>query len=239
MEFAVIADIETVDPIILNDHAFLGDGQIQATENITGIAEYPGKCPSECFGFPNQGSPLKRSPHHAKRTESPGRQLSKPNKRSSAATRQSKIGAGRSSKGPGRRKNASFPTVRAQFSALPVEDRLQFLSWLFEGALSHCVATRADTGVASSQDIDMTYDCYQPSSSTELVEAQQPPSRKGLAFSVEENFLLMNLREEQNLAWSEVTRLFAQKFPGRSKGSLQVYWSTTLKKQRLSLVDVA
>jgi hypothetical protein len=56
---------------------------------------------------------------------------------------------------------------------------------------------------------------------------------------MEENVLLVNLREEQNLAWPEVTRLFAQKFPGRSKGSLQVYWSTTLKNQRLPLADVA
>jgi hypothetical protein len=54
---------------------------------------------------------------------------------------------------------------------------------------------------------------------------------------MEEN--LVSLREEQNLAWSEVTRLFAKKFPGRSKGTLQVYWSTTLKKQQLSLVDIA
>jgi hypothetical protein len=143
----------------------------------------------------------------------------------SAATRQSKSSAGRSNEGSGRRKNVSFPTVRAQFSALPVEERLQFLTWLFEGALSHCVATRAYTDVvsasrcASSQDVDMTYDCDQPSSSTELVEAQQPPSRKGLAWSVEEYCLLVNLREEQNLAWSEVTRLFARNFPGRSKGS--------------------
>ncbi|CDM35129.1 unnamed protein product [Penicillium roqueforti FM164] len=41
----------------------------------------------------------------------------------------------------------------------------------------------------------------------------------------------------RNLAWSEVTRQFAQKFAGRSKGSIQVYWSTTLKKQRRSLAD--
>jgi hypothetical protein len=154
-----------------------------------------------------------------------------------------KNGAGRSTKGPGRHKRVAFPAICAQFSALPVEDRLQFLSWLFEGALSHCVSTRASTDTVSvsrcisSQDVDTSCDCHRLASSTELVDAQ--PTRKGLPWSMEENCLLVHLREEQNLAWSEVTRLFAQKFPGRSKGSLQVYWSTTLKKKRLSLADVA
>jgi hypothetical protein len=75
-------------------------------------------------------------------------------------------------KGPGRHKSVSFPAVRAQFSALPVRDQLQFLSWLFEGALSHCVSTSANTDTASvtrcisSQDVDMTYDCDQPAHTT-------------------------------------------------------------------------
>ena len=30
-------------------------------------------------------------------------------------------------------------TAFSQFMILPIEDRLQFLSWLFEGALRHCV----------------------------------------------------------------------------------------------------
>lgn len=85
----------------------------------------------------------------------------------------------------------------------------------------------------------MTYDCDYPSLSTERVEAQQVPSRKSLPMSMEENCLLVSLREEQKLAWEEVARLFAKRFPGRSQGSLQVYWSTRLKKQQLSLVDVA
>ncbi|KAJ5117321.1 hypothetical protein N7448_010953 [Penicillium atrosanguineum] len=238
-------DFETIDPAILNDPVLPVGGQIQATENITSIAKCTGKCPLQCSGFPNQDSPLKCRRHHAERTKIPGRQFLKPNKRSTDATRHSKNGAGRSNKGLGRRKNVSFPTVRAQFSALPVEDRLQFLSWLFEGALSHCVSTPADTDIASVtrcasvQDVETTYDCDRPSSNTDRVEAEDPPSRKGLPWSREENYLLVNLREEQNLTWSEVTKLFAQKFPGRSKGSLQVYWSTTLKKQRLSLPDAA
>lgn len=57
----------------------------------------------------------------------------------------SQDGAGRSNKGSHRRSSVSFPIVRAQFSALPVEDRLEFLSWLFEGALSHCISTPLST----------------------------------------------------------------------------------------------
>jgi len=237
-----LPSIETIDPAILNDHACPGVGQIQAAETISGIATCQDRSPSECSHFPNQDPPLQCRRQNAKGTADPNRQSTKINKRSSVGKRCSKIGAGRSSSC---RNSVSFPTVRAQFSALPVEDRLQFLSWLFESALSHYVSTRPNIDVASvsrcasSQHGDMTYDCDQSSSNTELVDAQQPPSRKGLPWSMEENFLLVSLREEQNLAWSEVTRLFAQKFPGRSKGSLQVYWSTTLKKQRLCLADVA
>lgn len=38
---------------------------------------------------------------------------------------------------------------------------------------------------------------------------------------MEENCLLVNLWEEHHLGWSEVTRLFTQRFAGRSKGALQ------------------
>lgn len=115
----------------------------------------------------------------------------------------------------------------------------EFLSWLFEGALSRCVSTalNIDADSASTcvlnQDVDTIYDCDPPSSKSELVDAQHTPStRKRLPWSVEEEHLLVKLREEHNLSWSEVTKRFAQKFPGRRKGSLQVYWSTKLKKKR-------
>lgn len=201
------------------------------------------RSPLECSHFLNQDPPLQCRRQNAKGAADPDRQSSKINKRSSAGKRYSKNSAGRSNKGPRRRNSVSFPTVRAQFSALPVEDRLQFLSWLFEGALSHCIPTPLITDATvsrciSSQDSDVAYDCDQPGSNTELVDAQHTPcTRKGLRLSVEGDSLLVKLREEQNLAWSEVTKLFAQKFPGRSKGSIQVYWSTTLKKQRRSLAD--
>ncbi|CDM29877.1 hypothetical protein DTO013E5_9494 [Penicillium roqueforti] len=231
---------EAIDPAILDDHAFPGGEQTQTTENTTNIAICPDRCLLECSHSPNQDPPVQSRRQNAKGTAVPGRQ-SKINKRSSAEKRYSKHGAARSNKGPHRRSSVSFPTVRAQFSALPVEDRLEFLSWLFEGALSHCISTPLSTDATvprciANQDSDITYDCDQPSRNTELVDAQHTPCmRKGLLWSEEEVSLLVKLREGQNLAWSEVTRQFAQKFAGRSKGSIQVYWSTTLKKQRRSL----
>ncbi|KAJ5981937.1 hypothetical protein N7451_012037 [Penicillium sp. IBT 35674x] len=57
-------------------------------------------------------------------------------------------------------------------------------------------------------------------------------SRKGLKWSAEEDRLLVKLREEEKLAWPEVTKRFGQVFPGRKQGSLQVYWSTELSKQK-------
>ena len=236
-----LPDPETIDPAILDDHVFPGDEQTQATENIPGIATCPNRCLLECSHSPNQDPPLESRRQNAKGTAVPGRR-SKVNKRLSARKRSSKQNAGQSNKGPPCRSSISFLAVRAQFSALPVEDRLEFLSWLFESALPRCISTPSsrDTTVSryiANQDSDITYDCDQPSPNIEPVDAQHTScTRKGLPWSVEERSLLVKLREEQNLAWSEVTRQFAQKFAGRSQGSIQVYWSTTLKKERRSLV---
>ncbi|OQE57782.1 hypothetical protein PENNAL_c0388G09470, partial [Penicillium nalgiovense] len=56
----------------------------------------------------------------------------------------------------------------------------------------------------------------------------------GLKWSAEEDHLLRKLRDEQNLAWSEVVKQFSREFPGRSEGSIKVYYSTTLKNRRPS-----
>lgn len=55
-------------------------------------------------------------------------------------------------------------------------------------------------------------------------------SRKGSPLSKEENRLLVQLRDEESLACSEVFKPFDQRFPRKSQGSIQVYWSTKLKK---------
>jgi hypothetical protein len=45
----------------------------------------------------------------------------------------------------------------------------------------------------------------------------------------EEEDLLVKLRREQGLPWSDVVRLFSEQYLGRTRGSIQVYWSTHLK----------
>jgi hypothetical protein len=163
-------------------------------------------------------------------------QTSKINKGSGTRQRHSRNGSSRPKKGSVHRQSISFPTVRAQFSALSVEDRLQFLSWLFEGALTHCSSTPSNAVGASpsSQYDEINDNCDQTSLNTQVIDAQHTSSRKGLSWSVEEDRLLIKLRDKQNLAWSEVVKRFSQEFPGRSEGSIKVYWSTKLKKKRRS-----
>ncbi|RAL06782.1 uncharacterized protein BO97DRAFT_409432 [Aspergillus homomorphus CBS 101889] len=55
-------------------------------------------------------------------------------------------------------------------------------------------------------------------------------SRKGTPWSTNEVNLLVELRRDRKLPWSEVTKLFSDRYPGRSKGSIQVYWSTKVKR---------
>ncbi|KAL2836343.1 hypothetical protein BJX68DRAFT_37383 [Aspergillus pseudodeflectus] len=56
-------------------------------------------------------------------------------------------------------------------------------------------------------------------------------SRKGLPWLPEEQGLLVKLKKDQGLHWPDVTRLFSEQYPGRSQGSIQVYWSTNLSKR--------
>lgn len=250
-------------------------------------------------------------------------------------------------------KSPNFSSVRSQFFAMSLQDRLQFVSWLFEGALSQCVSQPmgADTASASNcgafdpdtmhnlaqptidwfphqgsrfepqvhgdrplcepgenelQDDQLEYEiekilthrCDAHGSVSYLVKwkgyghvdatwepgfslrdtvalenyelelaikahrvhetpdcnrtadrarskafvtrrphsiakgsstRSNPITRKGLAWSLEEVDFLTELKAHNDLPWSAIHRRFSQKFPGRSKGSLQVYWSTKMK----------
>ncbi|KAJ6157214.1 hypothetical protein N7497_006099 [Penicillium chrysogenum] len=231
-------NIETIDPAILNDHDSPIAEQVQTTTSITDTAADPKECPAKSTRSLNKASTLQRKRQNSKGTLDADRQP-KRTKRSGITKRHTGISSDRSNKSSGHAQSTSFPTVRAQFSALSVEDRLQFLSWLFQGVLSHCGSTppSADAhsapGCISSQCDDINDNCDQTSLNTQVIDAQHTSSRKGLSWSVEEDRLLIKLRDKQNLAWSEVVKQFSQEFPGRSEGSIQVYWSTTLKKKRL------
>ncbi|PKX89123.1 SANT/Myb-like DNA-binding domain-containing protein [Aspergillus novofumigatus IBT 16806] len=119
----------------------------------------------------------------------------------------------------------SFSLLRSHFTSVLVDECLQFLTWLFEGALPRCMSEfdlRVSECIAQP-----THYVSQPADSTALPET----SRKGMPWSSEEIELLLRLRRDEKRAWSEVTRLFLDQFPGRSRGSIQVYWSTTLKNR--------
>lgn len=66
--------------------------------------------------------------------------------------------------------------VAARWGIIPLMSSL--VPEKLECALSHYISARPNTDIvsvsryASSQDIDITYNCDQPSSSTELVKAQ-------------------------------------------------------------------
>jgi hypothetical protein len=55
-------------------------------------------------------------------------------------------------------------------------------------------------------------------------------SGKGSNFTHEEDALLADLkRDDRRLSWHEIHEQFTSKFPGRSRGALQVRYSTKLK----------
>ncbi|KAJ5678490.1 uncharacterized protein N7477_004123 [Penicillium maclennaniae] len=208
----------TIDPAILDDNHTRDFEQAQRTA-ITPITPTI----SRNILVEYSRSPVRDARCHRKQQDSvrpvkAGRPPAKISKVSVVIDNRPKNRTSRSGLGLGR-KNVSLPTLRAHFSALSVEERLQFLSWLFEGALSI-----ASTCLTEHVNRD-----------AELVDRPRTPcSRKGLLWSDEEADLLVKLREEEHLAWSEVTERFNQKFPGRTQGSLQVYWSTKLGKRRSS-----
>ncbi|KAL4927746.1 SANT/Myb-like DNA-binding domain-containing protein [Aspergillus undulatus] len=129
-------------------------------------------------------------------------------------------------------KDDSFTAIRSHFVSLPLNDRLQFLSWLFEGALQHCMSDLSPT-VCKQGDARAT-SCSIPQDTTQQIIRKEPrrSSRRGMAWSTEEGSLLLKLRKVEKRPWAEVTRLFSEKYPGRTRGAIQVYWSTTLSKKR-------
>lgn len=121
----------------------------------------------------------------------------------------------------------SFATLCSNFLSLPIEDRLQFLSWLFEDALSRCISD-----CERNPNVPLSNEAQVPNQNGSHGTAKKPDeriSRKRMPWSPEEKNLLVQLRREQQLTWSRVTRLFSEQFGGRSLGSIQVYWYTYLK----------
>lgn len=139
------------------------------------------------------------------------------------------------------RKDVSY-SLRSIFQQSSIEKRTEFISWLFEGALSRCVSeplNRHDSllpgslaGTKEKKSKSRQIQRQKPSHALNGIQTSERHSRKGEPWSTEEEDLLIRLRKEQNLQWSEVTKQFAQRFPGRSQGSIQVYWCTKLERRR-------
>ncbi|KAL5333657.1 hypothetical protein BJX70DRAFT_392006 [Aspergillus crustosus] len=127
----------------------------------------------------------------------------------------------------------SFTAVRSYFVSLPLNDRLQFLSWLFEGALQNCMSDFSPT-VCEDREARAT-SCLSPQDETQqsliVCREARGSSRRGMPWSAEEEGLLLKLRKDEERPWAEVTRLFSEEYPGRTRGAIQVYWSTTLSKK--------
>jgi len=124
-------------------------------------------------------------------------------------------------------------TLFSHFMSAPLDDHLQFLSWLFEGALPHCMSSSSLT--ASEERDALATSC---SSTLHEIEKNRRDcrrarggSRKNMPWSMEEASLLLKLRKEESWSWSEVARLFSERYPGRTLGAIQVHWSTTLNKK--------
>ncbi|KAB8256813.1 hypothetical protein BDV32DRAFT_90643 [Aspergillus pseudonomiae] len=127
----------------------------------------------------------------------------------------------------------SFTGLRSHFLSLPLDERLQFLSWLFEGALPRCmsdysltVSEQEDARAASHSTLPDVIE-QAPRGSMEVIEN----SRKGIKWSPEEDTLLLKLKKYEKRSWKEIERLFSEEYPGRSLGAIQVHWSTTFRRK--------
>lgn len=219
----------TIDPAMLeDDHCRVGEQQ-----NTTEIAP---TCTTRQAGLPLDNSPLAenngssrgRRCHSPKVSDLSGRS-SKIQKVSVVIDNRQQKNQEKSTRRPGHPK-ASVSTILAQFSALPVEDRLQFLSWLFEGALSRCLPrpSEVNTKLRTMPRDDVS------STRTEGASADSCSSRKRLRYSAEENYLLIQLKEKEGLPWKEVIKRFDESYPGRSPQSIKVHWCTNLSKRKSS-----
>ncbi|KAF7623887.1 hypothetical protein F9C07_1840295 [Aspergillus flavus] len=133
---------------------------------------------------------------------------------------------------------SSCASLRFHFLSAPTTARLEFLSWLFEGALPRCTfEPEISSNIAPAKSTDGTrvrkqVRCATPQDADSLDNSNtREKSRKGMPWLPEEEDFLIDLRNTRGLPWSDVMKLFSDQYPGRSQGSVQVHWSTKLKKR--------
>lgn len=175
-------DTINIDPEILHDNFCADAGHIAKTGTYQNIASTVTHSSSES-PFINTNRPSRSNQQDSDHTETSNRQVPKVTKRSYTRKKSTGRGPGRPPKNRNSvLKNVSFSSVRSQFSAMSVEDRLQFLSWLFEGALPHCVSTSTSASTAAASNCgtslgaDTVHDYALWDSNTEPADVQKPPS---------------------------------------------------------------
>ncbi|KAI3015043.1 hypothetical protein CBS147347_11305 [Aspergillus niger] len=106
------------------------------------------------------------------------------------------------------------------FSA-PFSVRVQFCNWMCANITSRAF-DKPDTEMSEDKGEKPAGEMNHSSSRLEHHGA----SRRGKKWSSEEWEYLKELKKDKNKPWSEVARLFSNRYPGRSTGSIQVQWST-------------
>lgn len=106
----------------------------------------------------------------------------------------------------------SFTALQSQFTSLPLNDCLQFLSWLFEGALSYCVS---DTSQTACEELKAREGCRSSprseiNQSRSVCKSVRKSSRKGMPWSTKEEGLLVKLRKDEDRPRSQVADLFSR-----------------------------
>jgi len=216
---------QTVDPSLLADLE-LRDCEREHTPKITPA------CPASAEVYRKSKSPSSEDDASCRGRQQNSPKVRTPSRRSSRIQKVSVVidnrprNRGRkSTRRPDLQKD-SLSTMLAQFSAFTAEERLQFLSWLFENALTRCLPRTGEIpGPLPNQDVS--------SSRTERAPSGPCSSRKQQRYSAEEDRLLIQLKRE-GFAWREVIRRFDECFPGRSAQSIQAHWTTKLSKKGLS-----
>ncbi|KAJ5640304.1 uncharacterized protein N7484_008166 [Penicillium longicatenatum] len=122
-------------------------------------------------------------------------------------------------------KSPSFTSVQSHFLAMPVEEQLQFLSWLFERALSYCVSTPTSVNPAvtahlgPSLDAEMMHDCAHENSEAESADAQ-PLSSQHTSISNPHHERLSHTEDRLGVVESDETEHEVEKILKHQENSL-------------------
>jgi hypothetical protein len=229
LEMEDFASDLTIDPAMLEDQHYRAEEQQNTIESAPTCTTRQADFTADNHSSDTDNGISRGKRCHSPKVTDPGRRSSKIQKVSVVIRNRPKQKHGKSTRRPGHQE-ASLSTILAQFSALRAEDRLQFLSWLFESALSRCVPRPEEVNTKSGS----TPSDNLSSSRTQNASVDSCSSRKRPRYSAEEDCLLVQLKKEQGLPWEEVIRHFDEKYPGRSPQSIKVHWSTKLSRKKSS-----